>query len=99
MSEFLGNIYDRSVAIVFETVYFSTFWRLWKLFFSQKTFQNLVLIFSFYQKNGRTGSRKTSMTQAWLVTEICSALHWVTFLIFCQLMYDMPSHFKGLILA
>ena len=74
MSEFLGNIYDRSVAIVFETVYFSTFWRLWKLFFSQKTFQNLVLIFSFYQKNGRTGSRKTSMTQAWLVTEICSEI-------------------------
>ena len=38
MSEILGNIYDRSVAIVFGTVvfgtvFFSTFWRLWKLAF------------------------------------------------------------------
>ena len=38
MSEILGNIYGRSVAIVFGTVvfgtvFFSTFWRLWKLAF------------------------------------------------------------------
>ena len=38
MSEVLGNIYDRSVAVVFGTVvfgtvFFSTFWRLWKLAF------------------------------------------------------------------
>ena len=38
MSEVLGNIYDRSVAVVFGTVvfgtvFFSTFWRLWKLVF------------------------------------------------------------------
>ena len=26
-------------------------------------------MFSFYPKNGRTGSRKTSITQAWLVAE------------------------------
>ena len=38
MFEVLGNIYDRSVAIVFGTVvigtvFFSTLWRLWKLVF------------------------------------------------------------------
>ena len=38
MSEILGVIYDRFVAIVFRTVLFgtvcfSTFWRLWKLVF------------------------------------------------------------------
>ena len=33
MSEILGNIYDRSVAIVFGTVFFSTFWKLSKLVF------------------------------------------------------------------
>ena len=39
---FLDNIYDRSIAIVFGTVFFGTFWRLWKLV------QNLIFMFSFY---------------------------------------------------
>ena len=33
MSEILGNSYDRYIAIVFRTVFFITFWRLWKLVF------------------------------------------------------------------
>ena len=48
MFEILGNIYDRSIAIVFGTVFFGTFWRLWKLVFDEKIFQNLVFMFSFY---------------------------------------------------
>ena len=87
MSEILGNIYDRSVAIVFGTVFFSSFWKLSKLVFLRKIFQNLIF-FSFYPKNGRTGSRKS-----------CPTPHWVTFLIFFRLVYDIPSHLNGLILA
>ena len=89
MSESLGNIYDRYVAIVFGTLFFSTFWRLWKLVFWGKFFQNLM--FSFYPKNGRAGVRKTSITQAWLVVESCLSPHWVTFLLFCRLVYNIPS--------
>ena len=67
MSEILGYIYGRSVAIVFGiavfgTVFFSTFWRLWKRVFWRKMFQNLILMFYFHPKNYRTASRKTSRT-------------------------------------
>ena len=49
MSEILGNVYGRSVAILFGTVvfgieFFSTFLRLQKLAFRQKVFENLILI-------------------------------------------------------
>ena len=37
-------------------------------------------MFSFYPKNGRTGSRKSSIIQAWLVEEGSPNPHWVTFL-------------------
>ena len=33
MSEILGNIYEKSIAIVLGTVFFGTFRRLWKLDF------------------------------------------------------------------
>ena len=47
MFEILGNIYDRSIAIVFGTVFFGTFWRLWKLVFDEKFFKILYLCFLF----------------------------------------------------
>ena len=83
MSEILGNIYYRSVAIVFGTivsgtVFFNTFRRFWILDFSRNIFQNVILMFSVYPKNGRTGSRKPSITQAWLVVESCPTLYWVS---------------------
>ena len=31
MSEILGNVYDRSIAIVFRALFFGTFRRLWKI--------------------------------------------------------------------
>ena len=104
MSKIWGNIYDRSVAIllgtvVFEIVFFSTFWRLWKHFFWQKIFQDLISIFSFYPKNSGTGFRKASITQALLVVESCPTYHCVTLLIFRRLFYDLPCHLNGLILA
>ena len=65
MSEILGIIYERSVAIVSGTVFFKCFLENMELDFWRKTF-------SFYPKNGRSGSRKTSITQASLVVESCS---------------------------
>ena len=47
---FLGNIYHRSIAILFGTVFFSSFWRLWKLIFWQKLFQNLIFVFFLSEK-------------------------------------------------
>ena len=89
LSGFLGNIYARSKAIVFGTVLFSSFWRLWKLIFWQKILENLIFMSSFYPKNGKTGSRKTSITQKRLVIENCSTSRWVTFLTFCQLIIGL----------
>ena len=66
------------------------------MFFDKKLFK---ILFSFYPKPGRTGSRKTFITQTWLVTESCPTPHWITFLIFCRLVFDIPSHLNGLILA
>ena len=48
MSEILGNIY-----VIYSSVFgsdFFTFWKLWKLVFWQKMFQNFVFIFSYYPK-------------------------------------------------
>ena len=42
MSEILGNIYDRSVAIGFGIVFFSSLWKLRNLVFRRKTFQNII---------------------------------------------------------
>ena len=49
MSEILGNICDRSIAIVLEIV---------ETYFLRKMFQNLMFMFYFYPKSSRTGSRK-----------------------------------------
>ena len=95
---FFGNIYHRSIAILFETVFFSSFWRLWKLIFWPKLFQNLIFVFSFYPKSSRTGSRKTSITPELLVVESCPTPCWVPFLIFCRLVYDILSHLNDPIL-
>ena len=99
MSEILGNIYDRSITIVFGTVFFSTFWRLWKLVFRGENFQNLIFTFSFYLEISRTGSRKNSITQEWLVVESYPTPRQVTFLIFCRMVYNIPFHLNDLILA
>ena len=39
-------------------------------------------MFSFYPKNGRPGSRKTSITKVWLFVESWPTPHWLTFLTF-----------------
>ena len=90
MFQILRSIYDRSVAI--GTAFFGTFCRLRKLIFWWQNFQILIFMFSFYPCNSRTGSRKTSMTQEWLVIESSLTPCWVTFLIFCQLVYNITSH-------
>ena len=68
MSEILGNVYDRSIAIAFGTAFFVIFGDCGKVFFDEKFFNVLYLYFLFIQKNSRTGSRKTSIVQ---VIESC----------------------------
>ena len=94
MFQILRSIYDRSVAIVFGTAFFGTFWRLRKLIFWWQNFQILIFMFSFYPCNSRTGSRKTSMTQEWLVIESSLTPCWVKFLIFCQLVLQYNLSFE-----
>ena len=93
VSETSGNIYNRSVSTVFGTLFFSTFWLL-KL-------QNLILMFSFYPKNGRNGSRKTSIKLPLISRRKLPdpLLGNDPLLIFCWLVYDILSHFIDLILA
>ena len=99
--EVFDNIYDRSIstALYLDLYFFSSFWRLWKIIFLRKNFQNCIFVFSFYPKNSRTGSRKTSITQKLFVIESWPSPRWVAFLIFCQLVFDVSSHFNDLILA
>ena len=68
MSEILGNVYDRSIAIAFGTAFFVIFGDCGKVFFDEKFFNVLYLYFLFIQKNSRTASRKTSIVQ---VIESC----------------------------
>ena len=49
MSEILGNIYDRFIAIVFWTVFFWYFWSLWKLVCWRKVFKTFFYLCFFYQ--------------------------------------------------
>ena len=90
MVEILGNIYSRSIAIVLEIV---------ETCFLTKNLQNLIFMFSFYPKNNRTGSSKTSVTQELSVIGSCPTSGWVTFFIFCRLIFDISSHLNDMILA
>ena len=59
---FMTDLYQIfMIEIISGTVFFVTFWRLWKLVFWRKIFQNLIFMFSFYPWNNRTGSIKTFM--------------------------------------
>ena len=80
MTEILGNIYGKSIAIVFRNAFFCTFWRLWDpvVFFLMENFSKSSYIF-FYPKNSRTASRKIAITQEWLVMEGCPTPRWVAF--------------------
>ena len=64
MSEILGNIYDRSAAMVFGTAFLVLLGDCVNLLFDE----NVLFIFK-KKVISRTGSRKTSITQGWLVVE------------------------------
>ena len=68
-------------------------------FFDKKVSPNLIFTFSFYPENSKTSSTKTSVTKQLLVVEIFPTSLWVTLLIFCRLVYNIPSHLNDLILA
>ena len=67
----------------------STFWRLRKLVFWKKNLKIWYYCSLFIKEIVRPSSRKTSITQAWLVVESHPTLLWVTFLIFSRLAYGM----------
>ena len=67
------------------------------LFFDKKYFQNLILMFSFYPENSRTGSSKNSITQE-LVVQSNPTNGWVAFLTLYWLVYHILSHLNGLVL-
>ena len=54
MSEILGNIYDRSMAIVFGNIFFSSFWKL----FDKKFLKFFYLYFLFIQKTAELVLKK-----------------------------------------
>ena len=60
------------------------------LFFGKKSLKILYYCSLFIKKIVRPSSRKTSITQAWLVVESYPTLLWVTFLIFSRLAYGIP---------
>ena len=74
MSKILGNIYDRSIAMVLKIV--ETY------FVTKNVSKSYIYVFFFYPKNNRTGSRKTSIIQELLVRKSCPTPRYVTFLIF-----------------
>ena len=53
----------------------------------------------FVQKNSTIHSRKTSITQDWLVVESCPTSRWIVFLLLFRLVYNIRSHFNELNLA
>ena len=77
---------------------FSTFWKLWKLVFDKNFSKSYIYVFFFSKKN-RTSSRKTSITQEWLVIENYLTPHWITFLIFRRLVCNITSHLNDLALV
>ena len=98
MSKILDNIYDRFIAILFGTVFLVPFGNCGNLFLT-KIFQNLIFMFSFSPKKNRTSSRKTSITQEWLVIENYLTPHWITFLIFRRLVCNITSRLNDLALV
>ena len=90
MSHILVNIYDIFLSIVLEIV---------ETYFLSKYFLKSYISVFFLSKKCRTGSRKTSIPRESLVIESCPNPCWVTFLIFCWLVYDISSHLNDPVLA
>ena len=57
-----------------------------------------MLCYLFCPKNRTTDSRKTFITQEWLVVESCRTPHWIPFLMPYRLMNNIRSHINKLIL-
>ena len=59
----------------------------------------LVFVYFFYPKNSTSDSRKTFITQKWLVAESYPTTPWIAFLMLYRLVYNVSSYFNELILA
>ena len=81
-----------------QNCFFCTFWRLKTLALWRKIVQNLLIIaYLFCLKNSTIDSRKTSITQEWLVAEICPIYRWIAFLMLYWLVHNIRSHFNELL--
>ena len=69
------------------------------MFCDKKLFKILYLWIFFCLENSTIDSWKTSITQEWLVLESCPIPRWIAFLVLCQLVYNLRSHFNKIILA
>ena len=63
------------------------------MFCDKELFSLLIFAYLFCPKNNTTYSRKTSITQEWLVVEICLTPRWIVILMLYWLMYNIRSHF------
>ena len=99
MTKRLGIYYGRSIAIIFGTVFFVLFGDCKNLFFDEIFFRTFFYLSSFYPKSNRIGSRKTAMTQEWLVMKCCSIFRWVAVLILYWLVENILSHLNEMILT
>ena len=68
------------IAIVLETLFFCTFWRL-------NTFVLLPKIVLNYHN-----SRETFINSEWQDVERCPTIRWIAFWMLYRLMYNIPSH-------
>ena len=83
------------IASLLKTVIFCTFWRLKTLVLWRKIVRNLLIfVYLFCPENSTIDSRKTSITQEWLLVEICPTLHWIAFLMLYWLVTDMWFYFN-----
>ena len=61
--------------------------------FEEAIFKVFLYLYFFIQK------LVTSITQEWLVVEICLTPQWITFWMFYRLFYNIHSHLNDMILA
>ena len=70
----------------YQNYFFLYFLEAINLVLRRKNFQNLLIfVYLFFPKNSTIDSRKSSITQEWLVVESCPSPHWIAFLMLYRL--------------
>ena len=86
--------------MLLKTVFCCTFWRQKILILWRKIVENLLIfVYLFCPRDGAIDFTKTLITQERLVVESCLTPRWIAFSMLYRLVYNICSHFSGLILA